>query len=73
MATLNYLAWGYRLRYRYELFKQLITIDGQEKVSENWLEMGNPWEIVRNDISYPIKFYGKVIEGAGERKKWVGG
>lgn len=35
--------------------------------------MGNPWEIVRNDISYPVKFYGKVIEGADGRKEWVGG
>nr|GEX91159.1 alpha-1,4 glucan phosphorylase L isozyme, chloroplastic/amyloplastic isoform X2 [Tanacetum cinerariifolium] len=23
--------------------------------------MGNPWEIVRNNISYPVKFYGKVV------------
>ncbi|KAL0420904.1 UNVERIFIED_CONTAM: Alpha-1,4 glucan phosphorylase L-2 isozyme, chloroplastic/amyloplastic [Sesamum latifolium] len=73
MATLNYPAWGYGLRYRYGLFKQLITKDGQEEVAENWLEMGNPWEIVRNDISYPVKFYGKVVEGSDGRKKWVGG
>ncbi|KAL0385991.1 UNVERIFIED_CONTAM: Alpha-1,4 glucan phosphorylase L-2 isozyme, chloroplastic/amyloplastic [Sesamum radiatum] len=73
MATLNYPAWGYGLRYRYGLFKQLITQDGQEEVAENWLEMGNPWEIVRNDISYPVKFYGKVVEGSDGRKHWVGG
>ncbi|KAH0668428.1 hypothetical protein KY289_022921 [Solanum tuberosum] len=73
MATLNYPAWGYGLRYHYGLFKQLITKDGQEEVAENWLEMGNPWEIVRNDISYPVKFYGKVIEGADGRKEWAGG
>ncbi|EXC22063.1 Alpha-1,4 glucan phosphorylase L-2 isozyme [Morus notabilis] len=53
LAPLNYPAWGYGLRYKYGLFKQLITKDGQEEVAENWLEMGNPWEIVRNDISYP--------------------
>ncbi|KAK4430063.1 Alpha-1,4 glucan phosphorylase L-2 isozyme, chloroplastic/amyloplastic [Sesamum alatum] len=73
MATLNYPAWGYGLRYRYGLFKQLITKDGQEEVAENWLEMGNPWEIVRNDMSYPVKFYGEVIEGPDGRKEWVGG
>ncbi|CAN4122100.1 unnamed protein product [Withania somnifera] len=73
MATLNYPAWGYGLRYRYGLFKQLITKDGQEEVAENWLEMGNPWEIVRNDISYPVKFYGTVTEGADGKKEWVGG
>ncbi|KAL8533667.1 hypothetical protein ACS0TY_009897 [Phlomoides rotata] len=73
IATLNYPAWGYGLRYRYGLFKQLITKDGQEEVAENWLEMGNPWEIVRNDISYPVKFYGKVNEGPNGKKEWVGG
>ncbi|KAK4358022.1 hypothetical protein RND71_023632 [Anisodus tanguticus] len=69
IATLNYPAWGYGLRYRYGLFKQLITKDGQEEVAEKWLEMGNPWEIVRNDISYPVKFYGEVIEGADRKKE----
>lgn len=39
MATLNYPAWGYGLRYRYGLFKQLITKDGQKEVAENWLEV----------------------------------
>uniref|UniRef100_A0A453LUX3 Alpha-1,4 glucan phosphorylase n=1 Tax=Aegilops tauschii subsp. strangulata TaxID=200361 RepID=A0A453LUX3_AEGTS len=73
MATLNYPAWGYGLRYRYGLFKQIITKDGQEEVAENWLEMGNPWEIVRNDVSYPVKFYGKVVEGTDGRKHWIGG
>ncbi|GER31844.1 phosphorylase [Striga asiatica] len=73
MATLNYPAWGYGLRYRYGLFKQLITKDGQEEVAENWLEMGNPWEIVRNDISYPVKFYGEVVEGPDGKKEWIGG
>ncbi|KAL7132731.1 hypothetical protein ABFS83_12G093500 [Erythranthe nasuta] len=75
MATLNYPAWGYGLRYRYGLFKQLITKNGQEEVAENWLEMGNPWEIIRNDISYPIKFYGEVVESSSGngRKEWIGG
>lgn len=35
--------------------------------------MGNPWEIVRNDISYPVKFYGEVIESPEGKKEWVGG
>ncbi|CAF2063103.1 BnaC06g30230D [Brassica napus] len=37
MATLNYPAWGYVLRYKYGLFKQIITKDGQEEAAENWL------------------------------------
>ncbi|KAD2393626.1 hypothetical protein E3N88_40603 [Mikania micrantha] len=73
LATLNYPAWGYGLRYKYGLFKQLITKDGQEEAAESWLEMGNPWEIPRNDVSYPIKFYGEVATGPDGHKKWVGG
>uniref|UniRef100_A0A0E0KJ81 Alpha-1,4 glucan phosphorylase n=1 Tax=Oryza punctata TaxID=4537 RepID=A0A0E0KJ81_ORYPU len=73
LATLNYPAWGYGLRYKHGLFKQIITKDGQEEVAENWLEMGNPWEIVRSDVSYPVKFYGKVVEGTDGRMHWIGG
>lgn len=73
LATLNYPAWGYGLRYKYGLFQQNITKDGQEEVAESWLEMGNPWEMVRNDVTYPIKFYGKVVLGSDGRKHWIGG
>ncbi|XP_068334596.1 alpha-1,4 glucan phosphorylase L isozyme, chloroplastic/amyloplastic-like [Pyrus communis] len=73
LATLNYPAWGYGLRYKYGLFKQLITKDGQEEVAEDWLEMGNPWEIVRNDVSYPVKFYGKIVTGSDGKQHWIGG
>ncbi|XP_004505374.1 alpha-1,4 glucan phosphorylase L-2 isozyme, chloroplastic/amyloplastic-like isoform X2 [Cicer arietinum] len=73
LATLNYPAWGYGLRYKYGLFKQRITKDGQEEVAENWLEMGNPWEVQRNDVTYPVKFYGKVISGPNGSKQWTGG
>ncbi|PWA85182.1 alpha-1,4 glucan phosphorylase L-1 isozyme, chloroplastic/amyloplastic [Artemisia annua] len=73
LATLNYPVWGYGLRYKYGLFKQLITKEGQEEVAETWLEMGNPWEIVRNDISYPVKFYGKVVTGSDGKRRWIGG
>ncbi|KAF2596497.1 hypothetical protein F2Q68_00011849 [Brassica cretica] len=73
LATLNYPAWGYGLRYKYGLFKQIITKDGQEEAAEDWLELSNPWEIVRNDVSYPVKFYGKVVLGSDGRKRWIGG
>lgn len=48
-------------------------------MSVDWLllctlqQMGNPWEIVRHDVSYPVKFYGEVITGADGSKQWVGG
>ncbi|KAI3960515.1 hypothetical protein MKW98_003014 [Papaver atlanticum] len=73
LATLNYPAWGYGLRYKYGLFKQNITTDGQEEVAEGWLEMGHPWEIIRNDVWYDVKFYGKIAMGSDGKKNWVGG
>ncbi|XP_047313524.1 alpha-1,4 glucan phosphorylase L isozyme, chloroplastic/amyloplastic [Impatiens glandulifera] len=73
LATLNYPAWGYGLRYKYGLFKQRITKEGQEEAAEDWLAMGNPWEIARNDVSYPVKFYGKVVKGSDGRTHWIGG
>lgn len=35
--------------------------------------MSNPWEIVRNDITYPVKFYGKVVTDSDGKKHWIGG
>uniref|UniRef100_A0A0A9AAK0 Uncharacterized protein n=1 Tax=Arundo donax TaxID=35708 RepID=A0A0A9AAK0_ARUDO len=34
--------------------------------------MEYPWEIVRNDVSYRAKFYGKLVEGTDGRKHWIG-
>ncbi|XP_004304240.1 PREDICTED: alpha-1,4 glucan phosphorylase L isozyme, chloroplastic/amyloplastic-like [Fragaria vesca subsp. vesca] len=73
LATLNYPAWGYGLRYKYGLFKQRITKEGQEEAAEDWLEMGNPWEILRNDVSYHVKFYGNVATGSDGKRHWIGG
>lgn len=35
--------------------------------------MGNPWEIVRNDVSYAIKFFGKLVSGSDGKRHWIGG
>jgi hypothetical protein len=29
--------------------------------------------VVRNDVYYPVKFYGKVVAGTDGRKHWIGG
>eukprot|EP00897_Mesotaenium_endlicherianum_P008077 jgi/Mesen1/7298/ME000374S06662 len=72
IATLNYPGWGYGLRYKYGLFKQAITEEGQVEMAENWLETGYPWEVVRHDIQYPIKFFGEVVDGPNGRE-WKNG
>ncbi|KAL2898788.1 Alpha-glucan phosphorylase 2 cytosolic, partial [Bienertia sinuspersici] len=73
MATLNLPAWGYGLRYRYGLFKQRITKEGQAEQAEDWLEKFSPWEIVRHDVVYPIRFFGQVQVNPDGSRKWVDG
>ncbi|XP_071934864.1 alpha-glucan phosphorylase, H isozyme-like isoform X2 [Coffea arabica] len=73
MATLNLPAWGYGLRYRYGLFKQRISKGGQEEIAEDWLEKFSPWEIVRHDVVFPIRFFGHVDVLPTGSRKWVGG
>lgn len=44
LATLNYPAWGYALRYRYGIFKQEIIDGYQVEIPDYWLDF-NPWEV----------------------------
>jgi|TARA_B100000405_G_scaffold278773_1_gene221773 starch phosphorylase len=67
IATLDLPAWGYGLRYKYGLFKQAIEDGVQKEYADDWLEVGNPWEMKR-ETQYPIGFYGEVVDG-----KWVPG
>ncbi|PWA53785.1 alpha-glucan phosphorylase, H isozyme [Artemisia annua] len=73
MATLNLPAWGYGLRYRYGLFKQSISKAGQEEMAEDWLEKFSPWEVVRHDVVFPVRFFGHVEVLPTGSRKWVGG
>ncbi|XP_024541571.1 alpha-glucan phosphorylase, H isozyme-like [Selaginella moellendorffii] len=73
MATLDLPAWGYGLRYKYGLFKQIISSKGQEEYAEDWLEKSSPWEIVRHDVTYPVRFFGEVQVDSDGRRKWIGG
>ncbi|KGN47109.1 alpha-glucan phosphorylase, H isozyme [Cucumis sativus] len=73
MATLNLPAWGYGLRYRYGLFKQRITKDGQEEIAEDWLEKFSPWEVVRHDVVFPVRFFGHVEVKPDGSRRWIGG
>ncbi|KAJ6180934.1 hypothetical protein N7519_011395 [Penicillium mononematosum] len=59
MATLNYPAWGYGLRYRYGIFKQEIINGYQVEIPDYWLD-NNPWEFPRHEITVDIQFYGNV-------------
>jgi hypothetical protein len=76
MASLNYPAWGYGLRYRYGIFKQEIIDGYQVEVPDYWLDF-NPWEFARHDITVDVQFYGHVNRWQDDEGKqhtsWEGG
>ncbi|EON98927.1 putative glycogen phosphorylase protein [Phaeoacremonium minimum UCRPA7] len=76
MATLNFPAWGYGLRYRYGIFKQEIIDGYQVEVPDYWLDF-NPWEFPRHDVTVDIQFYGYVHKSQDASGKtvahWEGG
>jgi starch phosphorylase len=61
LATLDFPAWGYGIRYNYGIFEQRIIDGYQNEHPDYWLTFGNPWEIQRLDIAYDVSFGGKVI------------
>ena len=56
LASLNYPAWGYGLRYRYGIFKQEIVDGYQVEVPDYWLDF-NPWEFPRHDIVVDVSTF----------------
>lgn len=70
MATLNYPAWGYALRYRYGIFKQEIIDGYQVEIPDYWLDM-NPWEFPRHDVTVDVQFYGSVRKYTDDNGKQV--
>eukprot|EP00834_Sanchytrium_tribonematis_P005983 NODE_404_length_8016_cov_1.092965.p1 type:complete len:802 gc:universal NODE_404_length_8016_cov_1.092965:6267-3862(-) len=77
LACMEMPAWGYGLRYNYGIFKQKIIQGYQCEFPDFWLNVSNPWEVARFDVSYEVRFYGhvtKIEEKDGKvRYKWEGG
>lgn len=65
LATLEYPAWGYGIRYDYGIFRQMIIKGYQIEVPDYWLSQQNPWEIERPDVSYDVYFGGHVEKRNG--------
>ena len=78
LATLNYPAWGYGLRYKYGMFEQRLLDGKQVEFPDYWLTHGNPWEVERLDVKYLVRLYGHVGTYTDEtsgttRYRWEGG
>ncbi|KAJ6242899.1 glycogen phosphorylase [Anaeramoeba flamelloides] len=76
LATHNYPAWGYGLRYNYGLFKQSVDVEGdQVEKTDVWLQFPYPFMIENHFIRIPIGFYGSIEtyvdqKTKGTRFKW---
>ena len=76
LATLNYPAWGYGIRYEYGIFKQVIENFEQKELPDYWLTKGNPWEVIKLDLQFKVRFYGYCKDEYRNGKKirvWKGG
>lgn len=56
LATLEYPAIGYGLRYEYGIFRQLIRNGAQVEQPDNWLHYIDPWEVMRPQRAYVVPF-----------------
>jgi glycogen phosphorylase len=74
-STLGIPFYGYGIRYEYGIFRQRIDNGAQTESPDNWLRYGNPWEVPRPDVLFPVKFYGRTEslkdDGGGTRYRWV--
>jgi len=61
LATQAYPAYGYGIRYEFGIFKQNIVQGYQVEEPDHWLKKGCPWEIQRPEISYRVRFGGRVL------------
>jgi starch phosphorylase len=75
LATLQYPAYGYGIRYEFGIFDQEIRNGHQFERPEEWLRFGNAWEIGRPEYVVPVAFYGRTEHAADEtgrlRVSWV--
>ena len=71
LASLNLPGNGNCIRYEYGLFKQKIVNNEQVEVPDQWLSLGNVWEVRKPKHAVDVKFGGHVDMWMGEDGKAV--
>ncbi len=75
LASLQVPTIGYGMRYEFGIFEQTIKDGWQAERTDKWLRYGNPWEVVRPEIYYEVKFGGHTEHRADDqghhRVRWV--
>jgi starch phosphorylase len=68
LATLQYSAMGYGLRYEYGIFRQAIRAGYQVEEPDKWLRHPDPWEIPRPGKRYPVHLSASIeLQGSAIR------
>jgi starch phosphorylase len=74
-STLSLPFYGYGIRYEYGIFRQRIIEGQQSEAPDKWLRFGNPWEVPRPDVLFPVQFYGRTEvyrdDEGRVRHRWV--
>jgi len=70
IATVGLPGMGYGIRYDYGMFAQRIVNGQQVEEPDGWLVNGNPWEFMRPEFSYAVRFGGRLATENG-RVKWI--
>ena len=77
LASLNYPAVGYGIRYEYGIFEQDIRDGWQVEKEDKWLKYGNPWEIARIENTFQVKYGGhtesRYDDNGKYRVEWIPG
>ena len=70
IATLGLPGMAYGIRYEYGMFKQRIANGRQIEEPDYWLVDGNPWEFMRPELCYTVKFGGQLISDENDNVLW---
>jgi len=70
MATVGLPGMGYGIRYEYGMFAQRIEHGQQVEEPDFWLVNGYPWEFMRPESSYTIRFGGR-LESKNGHALWL--
>ncbi|MBT9507952.1 glycogen/starch/alpha-glucan phosphorylase [Rhodoferax sp.] len=70
MASVGLPGIGYGIRYEYGMFAQRIEHGQQVEEPDYWLVNGYPWEFMRPEFSYTVRFGGRLLPQNGQ-SEWV--
>src|SRR6516162_2569564 len=75
LSTLEIPAIGYGIRYEFGIFTQKIQDGWQVEIADQWLRLGDPWEIRRPEASVEVNFGGHTEAYTDDqgcyRVRWV--